>query len=100
MLELFSVYIAKAGGFVIGTLFAYFANRFWTFNNNLYARGSFWRFIILYSITLAANVIVNSVTLQNLTNTTSSLQKAFLLATAVSALLNFLGLKFFVFKNN
>ena len=57
------------------------------------------RFVILYSITLTANVIVNAAALQNLTNTVSSVQKAFLLATVVSALLNFLGMKFYVFKN-
>lgn len=90
--------LAKATGFLSGTVFAYFANRFWTFGHKSHALGSFWRFTILYTITLGANVLVNSLTLSLLAGTAKVIQVAFLLATGVSASLNFLGMKLFVFK--
>ena len=58
--KLLGVDCAKGVGFLTGTVFAYFANRFWTFGHKVHAVGSAWRFIILYSLTLAANVLVNA----------------------------------------
>jgi putative flippase GtrA len=58
--QLLGVDSAKGIGFLTGTVFAYFANRFWTFGHKAHAVGSAWRFIILYSLTLAANVLVNA----------------------------------------
>jgi putative flippase GtrA len=58
--QLLGVDSAKGLGFLIGTVFAYFANRFWTFGHKAHAVGSAWRFIILYSLTLTANVLVNA----------------------------------------
>jgi len=40
--------LAKALGFLAGTLFAYFANRLWTFGHQEHAPGSSWRFALLY----------------------------------------------------
>jgi putative flippase GtrA len=95
---LLSIYIAKAMGFLIGTVFAYFANRAWTFGHKTHASGSAWRFTLLYSTTLCANVLVNSLALSLLAEISASIQIAFLLATGFSAFLNFLGMKLFVFK--
>ncbi len=89
---------AKAFGFLTGTVFAYFANRFWTFRHNSHAAGSAWRFAVLYAATLGANVLINAVALSLLGKMTNAVQIAFLLATGVSAMLNFLGMKLFVFK--
>jgi putative flippase GtrA len=58
--QLLGVDSAKGLGFLTGTVFAYFANRFWTFGHKAHAVGSAWRFIFLYSLTLVANVQVNS----------------------------------------
>ena len=58
--QLLGVDSAKGLGFLTGTVFAYFANRFWTFGHKTHAVGSAWRFIILYSLTLATNVLVNA----------------------------------------
>lgn len=58
--RLFGVDMAKGIAFLIGTVFAYFANRFWTFGHKVHAVGSPWRFIFVYSLTLAVNVLVNS----------------------------------------
>lgn len=93
-----SVDMAKGLGFLIGTAFAYFANRHWTFGHQEPAQGSAWRFALLYGITLAFNVLVNAASLHALQGMAWDRQGAFLLATGVSAFLNFLGMKFLVFR--
>lgn len=90
--------VAKGLGFLIGTAFAYFANRHWTFGHQEPARGSAWRFALLYGITLAFNVLVNAASLHAMQGMAWDRQGAFLLATGVSASLNFLGMKYLVFR--
>lgn len=92
-----NVEVAKAAGFLAGTLFAYFANRFWTFGHKSSDAGSIWRFIVLYVATLITNVLVNSLGLKVFADTVAPVQLAFLIATGLTACLNFLGMKFFVF---
>jgi len=91
--------IAKGIGFLTGTLFAYFANRFWTFGHKSHAPGSVWRFVLLYLSTLMANVVINALALKVMADIMAAVPMAFLLATGVSASLNFLGMKFFVFNS-
>lgn len=97
---LLGIDIAKATGFLIGTVFAYFANRIWTFGHKSHASGSAWRFTLLYAATLGANVFVNALALSVLADVTAAIPMSFLLATGVSATLNFLGMKLFVFKSS
>jgi len=78
--------------------YTYYANRFWTFGHKPHAPGSAWRFAILYAATLGTNVFVNAQALALLSGTVTAVQVAFFLATGVSASLNFLGMKLFVFK--
>jgi len=96
--QVMEVNMAKAIGFLVGTLFAYFANRFWTFGHKSHAPGSGLRFSALYASTLGANVLINALALKLLADIAIAFQLAFLLATGVSATLNFLGMKLFVFK--
>jgi putative flippase GtrA len=96
--QVMEVDMAKAAGFLVGTLFAYFANRFWTFGHNPHVPGSVWRFSALYASTLGANVLTNALVLKLLADMAIAFQLSFLLATGVSACLNFLGMKYFVFK--
>ena len=96
--QIIEVNVAKAIGFSTGTLFAYFANRFWTFDNKSNVMDSVTRFLFLYGSTLGANVLVNAFALRIITDLPAAVQLAFLLATIVSASLNFLGMKYFVFK--
>ncbi|WLG43455.1 GtrA family protein [Pseudomonas sp. FP1740] len=95
-----NVDLAKAIGFLTGTLFAYFANKVWTFGHQEHAPGSVWRFALLYAITLSTNVLVNAACLALLSTMSIAVQIAFLIATGVSAILNFLGMKLFVFKSS
>lgn len=96
--EAMDVDAAKATGFLIGTLFAYFANRYWTFGDKPHLPGSAWRFVVLYASTLGANVLINALALKLLADMSVAIQLAFLLATGISACLNFLGMKLFVFR--
>lgn len=96
LLNLFAVDAAKACGFIGGTVFAYLANRKLTFGHHTHRRGSVWRFAAVYASTLSINVWVNAMVLSELAHT-ASVTLAFVAATAVSATLNFLGMKFFVF---
>jgi putative flippase GtrA len=91
---------AKAASFIVGTVFAYFANRFWTFGGPgaSPAPGSVPRFAILYATTLLCNVAVNSVLLAVISAHAFAIQAAFVVATGVSATLNFLGMKYLVFR--
>lgn len=93
-----AIAIAKALGFIAGTVFAYFANRHWTFGHVEHAPNSMPRFIVLYAVTLGANISVNHAVLYLAGESTVGVNLAFLMATAVSAILNFVGMKFLVFK--
>lgn len=99
-LGVISVDFAKGISFLVGTTFAYFANRMWTFGHNNHAPGSAWRFILLYAATLGANVGVNALMLHIFAKAAFAVQLAFLVATGISAVLNFLGMKWFVFKTS
>ncbi len=97
--NLLTVEEAKGVGFIAGTVFAYFANRFWTFGDKLVKKGSAWRFALLYAVTLLVNIWLNTLALKTFISLTAAVQMAFLIATAVSAAMNFIGMKIFVFKS-
>jgi putative flippase GtrA len=97
--NLLTIEKAKGLGFIAGTIFAYFANRFWTFGGRLFHKGSAWRFALLYAITLSVNIGLNALALKTFIDLTDAVQLAFLIATAVSATMNFIGMKKFVFKS-
>ena len=104
LLELGSVNLAKGLSFIGGTIFAYFANRFWTFNQQNTRAGSIGRFILIYVLGLSANILVNHLSItwidHYIVTPKYTLFLAFLMATGVSAALNFIGMKFFVFTNH
>ena len=94
-----SISLAKTTGFIGVTIFSYFANRFWTFANPKTQSGSLLRFILVYLIGLLANVLVNKLALDagEDAHLPLALYLAFILATVISAALNFIGMKYFVF---
>ena len=91
--------LSKSVSFLVGTVFAYFANRKWTFGHKAHANGSIFRFVILYAVTLGLNVLINTASLKILNGFSWDLTFAFLIATGASAVANFLGMKFFVFNS-
>lgn len=99
--EIATTDIAKFFSFLSGTIFAYFANRLWTFKNqnDVAIAASLLRFSVLYGFTLSVNVSANSYFFGCREGEAYQMQYAFLLATCLSALLNFLGMKYFVFNS-
>ena len=97
-IHLLDVDEAKSVGFITGTVFAFFANRYWTFSHKRHAAGIVWRFALLYAFSLSTNVIINSLALSVFIAQPVSVQLAFIIATGVSAAINFVGMKSFVFK--
>lgn len=94
LLNFLSHDIAKAISFLLGTVVAFVINKYWTFEKHEKSYKEIVQFGILYSSTLGANVITNKIVLDY----TEVVFLAFLIATGVSAVLNFIGQKWWVFK--
>ena len=95
LMDLLTIDTAKAIGFIAGSIVAFFLNKIWTFENTSNIKSSAIQFSLLYTITFFANVTINHLTLLLFSNLTLL---AFLAATATSTILNFIGMKFWVFK--
>jgi len=85
---------AKAISFLLGTIVAFVINKYWTFEKHEKSYKEMVQFGVLYSLTLGVNVITNKVVL----GYTEIVFLAFLIATGVSTVLNFIGQKWWVFK--
>jgi len=89
---------AKALSFMAGAAFSYSANKYWTFGHINHSVKSLPIFVLLYMFTLGTNVLVNQAVLYFSGVTARAVNASFILATLVSAILNFIGMKFLVFK--
>ena len=94
LLNFLSNDVAKTISFLLGTVVAFVINKYWTFEKHEKSYKEMMKFGILYSLTLGANVMTNNIVLEY----TSLIFLAFLVATGVSTVLNFIGQKFWVFK--
>ena len=92
--------LSKGLGFSCGAIFAYFANRNFTFNSYVKGILAFSFFWALYVTTLFVNIAVNELGLSFFKKDNFSIGLAFLMATGVSASLNFIGMKYFVFRGD
>jgi putative flippase GtrA len=103
-LGLDNVELAKGLSFISGTIFAYFSNRFWTFSHKQNRSGSIGRFILIYIFGLGSNILINYLSILLLGglfyNSLHLTSLSFTLATIFSALINFIGMKFYVFPND
>ncbi|NCT10462.1 MAG: GtrA family protein [Flavobacteriia bacterium] len=96
--------ISKALSFLCGMTFSYFLNKFWTWKKKDRSKRRVAKFALIYGISLLVNVTVNSVLIfllhnyKYLIDLPNKYLIAFLGATCVSALINFAGQKFWVFK--
>lgn len=90
--------VAKGFGFLFGSALSYFANRFVTFGRAAHRPGSPLRFVMLYAATLAVNVITNALVWKLLREMRAGMGVAFVVATGLSASLNFVGMKRLVFN--
>ena len=96
--------IAKGLSFIIGTTVTYYLNKFWTWKKKGRSTRGLFKFLALYACSLIMNVAVNALLLYLLHNM-AMLQNlpnkyliAFIGAAGASAVVNFLGQKFWVFK--
>ena len=92
-------YLSKGISFSLGTVFAFFANQNYTFNNPKAGFNKFMVFVLLYLSTLLVNVLSNEIVLDLTGRIGVSFVIAFLFATVISASLNFIGMKYMVFNS-
>ena len=90
---------SKGVSFSVGAVFAYFANKGYTFNSHKKGLYRFMLFSVLYGLTLVVNISANELVLFLLDKTQLFIVFAFLVATIVSATLNYLGMKYIIFKD-
>lgn len=89
---------AKTASLLVATIFAYFANRFWTFAAAKTGKGRLLPFITLYATVIALNVVVNHALLVFLGGGRPAYFLAWFIAIIASSCLNYLGMRFFVFR--
>ena len=87
---------SKRISFIIGAIFAFYANRNYVFRVNDKKFSQYILFSILYFISF----ILNSLVHDYIFLITSLTLVAFLFATFVSTIINFVGQKFIIFKEN
>jgi putative flippase GtrA len=96
----FETSISKGISFCFGAILGYFANRNYTFQSSEAGFLRFAVFCMLYLCSLFVNVFSNDVILKFTNQIYGSIIIAFLIATLISATLNFIGMKYIIFKAN
>ena len=91
---------AKTLSFILGASFAYFANNKFTFKYNIYNKKNIFLFVVLYVVSLTINVFINELLLYLLYAFNVKYFLSFFMATFISASVNYLGMKYIVFKKN
>jgi|SaaInlStandDraft_1057018.scaffolds.fasta_scaffold150092_2 putative flippase GtrA len=98
-INLISIELSKGISFICGSVFAYFANCYWTFQFKIVDRVSIVLFFLTYASSLSMNVLINS-WLSLLGDGLWVFYIAFIAATAASATLNFFTMKYFIFNKD
>ena len=93
-----NISLAKSIGFALGAIFSFVANRNITFKVKNDFFGHLIKFSLLYFTSMVFNVFVNGISLGLLTNSIFKVQISFVFATFISATINFVGMKYLVFK--
>lgn len=87
---------AKAAGYLAGMAFGFFLNKRWTFRSTRRSASEPALYVSLYTLTLGVNVLANAAVLSLLGPDWRG--TAFVLATGLTTVLNFLGLKLVAFR--
>lgn len=90
--------LANGIAYIMGTTFSFFANKSWTFFNAASAMDIIGKFAVLHFGSLVANVIVNWVALSLFSGMSFAIEVSFLAGISASTIINFCGMKFFVFS--
>ncbi len=94
---------AKAVGFMCGSLYTYYMNKRFTWKQKNRNNRRLARFFVLYSVSFIMNILGNKWALtwpDELVPFVKVKDSAFLFATGVSVVINFLGQKMWVFNHN
>lgn len=95
------IQMANGVAYLSGMVYGFFANKHLAFRGFGSVRtGEVVRYIALHGITLLVNVWVNWFFLAAMSELYGGLVVAFLFAISVSMVLNFLGLKYWVFRSD
>ena len=93
---------AKGLSYVAGVIFGFVGNKFWTFRSSQAASAEVPSYLCVYAVTLAINLTLNAVAIAALSFADASPMTvqvvAFLFATGVTTVANFMGLKFITFR--
>jgi putative flippase GtrA len=92
-----SVDVAKAISYWGGVIVGFVGNKFWTFRSQQKSLREPLSYFALYCVTMGANIGCNRAVLSILGPNATAV--AFLFATGVTTCLNFIGLRFLVFRN-
>lgn len=87
---------AKGLSYVLGMLFGFVCNKVWTFESDRRSASEPILYAVVYSVTLAVNILVNSACLTLLGE--NGRVVAFLVATGLTTVLNYLGLRWLAFR--
>ena len=98
LISFIPINISKVISFVSGALFNFFMNRKLTFGVSDFLTTRLTKFSFLYAFTLFLNVAVNQMSLETFAFNNYKIHIAFILATGISTIVNFIGQKFWVFK--
>jgi putative flippase GtrA len=96
-----SWYLAKGISYVLGMVFGYIGNKFWTFESAKRGVNEPLLYCVVYATTLVVNIVTNSASYETCVwlGMGAGFAKlfAFLVATGLTTVLNFLGLKYITF---
>lgn len=96
-----SSYAAKGISYLLGMAFGFVGNKFWTFESAKQGVNEPVLYCLVYAITLAVNIVTNGASYESCLwmgmGTTAAKLIAFLVATGLTTVLNFLGLKYITF---
>ena len=91
---------AKATAFITGSIFAFIANKYYTFQKKgLLNNNQVPKFVLIYLSSLIVNTFVNTALLGLQSgNSEIKIKIAFVVSTSLSASINYLGMKYYVFE--
>jgi putative flippase GtrA len=93
--------VSKGVSYVSGMVVGFIGNKLWTFESARRSAAEPFTYLVLYATTLGVNVLVNRIALVVLAGWLSAgavKGLAFLAATGVTTVLNFVGLKWITFR--